>query len=103
MNVPNNGAISSLPPEAVVEVPALIGANGVTPLRVGPLPKAISTVLTHRSQQQELTVTAAREQSRSAALQALFLDPLVASYQKATGILDDAIAFDPLHLGGFTK
>ena len=103
VNVPNNGAISNLPPEAVVEVPAVIGANGVTPLRVGALPKAISTVLTQRSQQQEITVNAARENSRSLALQALYLDPLVASYQKATGILDDAIAFDPTHLGGFSK
>jgi len=103
VNVPNNGAISNLPPEAVVEVPAVIGANGVTPLRVGALPKAIATVLTQRSQQQELTVTAAREQSREMALQALYLDPLVASYQKATGILNDAISFDSKHLGGFAE
>lgn len=103
VNVPNNGAISNLPPEAVVEVPAVIGTNGVTPLRVGALPKAIATVLTQRSQQQELTVTAAREESREMAIQALYLDPLVASYEKATGILDDAIAFDPHHLGGFKQ
>lgn len=103
VNVPNNGAISNLPPEAVVEVPAVIGANGATPLRVGALPKAIATVLTQRSQQQELTVTAAREQSREMALQALYLDPLVASYQKATGILNDAISFDSKHLGGFAE
>jgi alpha-galactosidase len=103
VNVPNNGAISNLPPEAVVEVPALIGANGVTPLRVGPLPKAIATHLTQRSNQQELTVMAAHEQSRTMALQALYLDPLVASLQIATGILDDAVAFDKEHLGGFAK
>jgi len=103
VNVPNNGAISNLPPEAVVEVPALIGANGVTPLRVGPLPKAIATHLTQRSNQQELTVMAAHEQSRTMALQALYLDPLLASLQIATGIIDDAVAFDKEHLGGFAK
>jgi alpha-galactosidase len=103
VNVPNNGAISNLPPEAVVEVPAYIGANGVTPMRVGALPKAIATVLTQRSNQQELTVIAAHEQNREMALQALYLDPLVASYQVATGILDDAVAFDSKHLGGFRK
>jgi alpha-galactosidase len=103
VNVPNNGAISNLPPEAVVEVPALIGAHGVTPLRVGPLPKAIATHLTQRSNQQELTVMAAHEQSRTMALQALYLDPLVASLQIATGILDDAVAIDKEHLGGFAK
>ena len=103
VNVPNNGAISNLPPEAVVEVPAYIGANGVTPMRVGALPKAIATVLTQRSDQQELTVIAAHEQSRTMALQALYLDPLVANYQVATGILDDAVAFDSKHLGGFSQ
>jgi len=103
VNVPNNGAISNLPPEAVVEVPAYIGANGVTPMRVGALPKAIATVLTQRSNQQELTVIAAHEQSRTMALQALYLDPLVANYQVATGILDDAVAFDSKHLGGFSQ
>jgi alpha-galactosidase len=103
VNVPNNGAISNLPPEAVVEVPAVIGAHGVTPLRVGALPKAIATVLTQRSNQQEITVIAARDQSRELALQALYLDPLVASYQVATGILDDAVAFDGKHLGNFAR
>lgn len=103
VNVPNNGAISNLPPEAVVEVPAVIGAHGVTPLRVGALPKAIATVLTQRSNQQEITVIAAHDQRRELALQALYLDPLVASYQVATGILDDAVAFDGKHLGNFAR
>ena len=38
VNLPNEGKISNLPPEAVVEVPAVVGAAGVTGLAVGPLP-----------------------------------------------------------------
>lgn len=101
VNTPNNGAISNLPAEAVVEVPAVIGSHGITPLRVGALPEGIATVLTQRAHQQEITVEAAIKGSRELALQALYLDPLVASLQKATGILDDAIAFDPKTMSAF--
>jgi alpha-galactosidase len=59
VNLPNQGKISNLPPEAVVEVPAVAGPAGVTGLAVGPLPEAIAAVLTARVQQQELTVRAA--------------------------------------------
>ena len=45
VNLPNQGKISNLPPEAVVEVPAVAGAAGVTGLAVGPVPEAIAAVL----------------------------------------------------------
>jgi len=75
VNLPNQGKISNLPSEAVVEVPAVVGAAGVTGLAVGPLPEAIAAVLTARGQQQELTVRAALSGSRAQAVQALALDP----------------------------
>jgi alpha-galactosidase/6-phospho-beta-glucosidase family protein len=92
VNVPNHGKIPNLPPEAVVEVPAVIGAGGVTGLAVGDLPPAIASVLTARALQQELTVRAALDGSRQLALQALATDPLVPSPQVARAILDDAVA-----------
>jgi alpha-galactosidase len=91
VNLPNQGKISNLPSEAVVEVPAVVGAAGVTGLAVGPLPEAIAAVLTARVQQQELTVRAALSGSRAQAVQALALDPLVPDPHTAAAILDDAI------------
>jgi alpha-galactosidase/6-phospho-beta-glucosidase family protein len=91
VNLPNAGKIANLPPEAVVEVPAVVGAAGITGLAVGPLPAGIAAVLTARSQQQELTVQAALQGDRALALQALALDPLVPSPAVAASILDDAI------------
>src|SRR6185312_14166327 len=41
INIPNYGAISNLPDETIVEVPAVIGGMGVLPLRVGALPAMI--------------------------------------------------------------
>jgi alpha-galactosidase len=91
VNLPNEGKIANLPPEAVVEVPAVVGAGGITGLAIGRLPAAIAAVLTARAQQQELTVRAALEGSRELARQALALDPLVPDPATATAILDDAI------------
>lgn len=92
VNVRNDGKIANVPPEAVVEVPAVVGAAGVTGLAVGALPDAIAAVLTSRAQQQELTVQAALSGDRTLAVQALALDPLVPDPATAVAILDDAVA-----------
>jgi len=91
VNVPNGGLISNLPASAVVEVPAVVGAAGITGLGVGALPSGIAAVLTARAQQQEITVQAALTGDRDLAVQALALDPLVPSPAVAAAILDDAI------------
>ncbi|SER22901.1 family 4 glycosyl hydrolase [Microlunatus flavus] len=101
VNVPNRGAITNLPPDAVVEVPAVVGARGVVPLAVGALPTAIAAVLTARAQQQELTVRAALRGDRDLAVQALALDPLVPSPEVARAILDDAVRAHPGTLASF--
>lgn len=103
VNVPNRGAIANLPDDAVVEVPAVVGAAGVVPLRVGPLPPAIAAVLTARAQQQELTVQAALRGDRELALQALALDPLVPSPDVARRILDDAVGAHGPTLAAFSS
>jgi alpha-galactosidase/6-phospho-beta-glucosidase family protein len=91
VNVPNEGKIPNLPATAVVEVPAVVGAAGITGLGVGPLPDGIAAVLTARAQQQEVTVQAALTGSRALAIQALVLDPLVPGPAVAAAILDDAV------------
>ncbi len=91
VNLPNDGKISNLPPSAVLEVPAVVGAAGITGLSVGPLPAAIAAVLSARAQQQEFTVQAALTGRRDVALQAMALDPLVPDTATAVAILDEAI------------
>jgi alpha-galactosidase/6-phospho-beta-glucosidase family protein len=91
VNLPNDGKISNLPATAVVEVPAVVGADRITGLGIGPLPPAIAAVLGARADQQELTVRAAVTGERDTALQALTLDPLVGDAGTARAILDDAV------------
>jgi alpha-galactosidase len=103
VNLPNAGAITNLPPTAVVEVPAVVGARGVTGLSVGPLPPAVAAVLTARAEQQELTVQAALRGDRELAVQALALDPLVPGPDVARKILDDAVRAHGRSLSAFAE
>ncbi len=41
VNVPNHGALPGVPDDVVVEVPALVNAKGIQPVRVQPLPEKI--------------------------------------------------------------
>jgi alpha-galactosidase len=94
VNLPNDGLIDNLPAEAVVEVPAVVGAAGVRGVAVGALPTGIAAALTARARQQEIVVQAALLGRRDLALQALALDPLVPDPGVARAILDDAVAAD---------
>ena len=91
VNVPNAGYISNLPPEAIVEVPALIGGYGLRPLGMGTLPDGIATILSNRVRQQQLTIEAALRGDRELALQALLADPLTPSVEAAGGMLAAAL------------
>jgi len=91
VNVRNEGLISNLPSEAVVEVPGLIDGRGVHGIPVGALPEGIAGILNARVRQQELTVDAALSGDRTLALQALLADPLVPSLEAAEGMLDQAL------------
>ncbi|MGN6744033.1 MAG: hypothetical protein ACTHJL_12175 [Amnibacterium sp.] len=101
VNLPNRGLIPGLPASAVVEVPAVVSAAGVSGVAVGDLPPGITALLTARALQQDLLVDAAVRGSRELALQALTLDPLVPDSGTAAAILDDAVAVDPERLGRF--
>lgn len=101
VNVPNGHTIENLPAWAVVEVPAVVGSRGVTPVPVGLLPPAIAELLTARAELQELVVEAALSGSRSTALAALQADPLVPDAVTATAVLDDAVLAHAPHLDAF--
>jgi alpha-galactosidase len=103
VNLPNHGLIPQLPSGAVVEVPAVVSAAGVSGVAVPGLPAGVLAVLAARAMQQELVVDAAVRSSRTLALQAMALDPLVPDRATATAILDDAVAADPDRLGRFAS
>jgi alpha-galactosidase len=103
VNLQNDGAIPNLPPWAVVEVPAIVGAGGITGMAVGPLPRDIAALLHDRAEQQELTVRAAVTGDRGMAVQALALDPLVPDAACASSMLDEAVVAHAPTLDRFAR
>lgn len=92
VNVPNRGAISNLPAETIVELPAIVNGLGVQPLPIGPLPEPIAELCRREAGLVELVVDAAVLGERQLALQALLLDPMVQDIRRARAILDDYLS-----------
>jgi alpha-galactosidase len=74
-NVLNQGLITNLPAEAVVEVACLVDRNGVQPTFVGDLPPALAALNRTNINPQLLTVEAAFSRKREDIYHAAFLDP----------------------------
>jgi len=76
MNVVNNGCISNLPDDCIVEVPCYVDGNGVSVPRVGPLPDGQAAILHTSINVQRLAVKAAVTGDIYILKQAAMLDPL---------------------------
>lgn len=76
-NVVNNGAISNLPDDAIVEVPGYVDANGINVPRVGDLPLGCAAVCNASISVQRMSVEAAVSGDDKLLRQAMMLDPLV--------------------------
>ena len=101
VNIPNNGCISNLPDDAVVEVPAVVGGRGVQGVNVGALPAGLAAMLRQQIDIQMLVVEAGVHGDRKAALQALLLDPTVHSYAQAKYMLDELLRTHQRYLPQF--
>lgn len=101
VNITNSGCVTNLPADAVVEVPALVNARGVHGIHIGALPDGLAAMLRQQIDIQQLVVQAGVYGDRSAALQALLLDPTVHSYAQATHMLDDLLLAHQRYLPQF--
>ena len=75
-NVANNGAISNLPDDCVVEVPGYVDYNGISIPRVGDLPLGAAACCMTNIIVQRLAVEAAVRADDTLLRQAMMLDPL---------------------------
>jgi alpha-galactosidase/6-phospho-beta-glucosidase family protein len=90
--VTNRGAIPNLPYGAAVEVSAVVGATGIRPILVGPLPEPVAANMRRHVDYYELIVEAGLTGDRKTALDALLLDPLtsaVLTKGKTEDLLDE--------------
>ncbi|MDQ5823119.1 MAG: glycoside hydrolase [Chloroflexota bacterium] len=98
VNVPNHGAITNLPDDRVVELPAYVDRSGVTPLAMGELPQQVSGLVQMLAEYQALTAEAAWSGTRKDAVRALATNPLCFSLSKAEALYDEMAAAHRDHL-----
>ena len=95
LNVRNGSALPGLPPDAVVEVPCVVDANGARPVDAAPLPDHALGLVTAVKAVERATIEAATTGSRQAALRAFALHPLVGSVPVARRLLERYVAAHP--------
>jgi len=100
-NLPNTGQAPNLPPEAIVESPAVAGSAGLLPVAMDPLPAGLVGTLATRLAWVETIVEAALEGSRTKFVQALILDGAVDSIETATALADELLAAHAEYLPQF--
>lgn len=91
MIVENNGAIANFPDDAMVEVPCVVGNDGVEPLAQGKIPDFEQTLMYQQVMVEKMVVQAYIEGSYQKLWQALTLSKTVPSAGVAKNLLDDLI------------
>ncbi|GAA0424142.1 hypothetical protein GCM10008934_12810 [Virgibacillus salarius] len=103
LNVINNGAISNLPNDTVVEVNCVVTKNGPIPLTVGALPPSINGLIQQIKSFELAAIDAAISGSSQKALLALCINPLVTSDLKAKQIMEELLAAHKHYLPQFNN
>ena len=85
----NKGTVENIDRNMMVEVPCLVGCNGVEPLTVGAVPGFYKGMMEQQYAYEKLTVDACLEGSKKKAMQALVLNRTVVNTDVAVALLDD--------------
>ena len=99
VNIPNRGLIADLPDWIVVEVPAKVDKDGLHGLPMGHLPKGYAGLLMNQVAVHDLTAEAILKKSKSAALQALLVDPNVNQFHGVEDMLNTILEYQADWLG----
>jgi len=102
-NLPNNGQITNLPQNAIVETPVVVDGHGIHPVQMGALPTAIAELCRRELISAQLGIDAAVSGDRQLALQCLLLDPVITDIETAKAVLDDYLIAYREHLPQFWK
>ncbi|AIC93047.1 6-phospho-beta-glucosidase [Shouchella lehensis] len=91
VNVQNNGTISDLPNDAVIETNAVMGGEGPRPISIGTLPLSIRGIIQLMKNMEELVIEAAVKGDRERLYQALVINPLVREETLAKDLMEELL------------
>ena len=98
VNLRNDGTLPFLPDDHVIEVPAVVGANGVTAVEVPALPADLAGLIGHVAGYERLALDAAVHGGPDRVLRAMLAHPLVGQYDRAEKLTDLLLAENSAHL-----
>jgi 6-phospho-beta-glucosidase len=91
VNLRNRGTLPFLADEAVVEVPARVGPEGVEPVAVPELDPLYRGLVAHVSAYEELALDAALRGGRERVFAALLAHPLIGQHEQAETLTDELL------------
>lgn len=103
VNVRNNKAIANLPEDVIVEVNAVIGKNGATPMTTGQLPVQVNGLIQSIKSFEILAVEGIVAADYYKVLMALTINPLIASIDLAKQLLDEILQQNSSYIPEFNK
>ncbi len=102
-DVRSMGCIQGFDPDSVCTTTALVNGSGIHPICVSRLPGHIMSNILSAKEYEKLAVEAAVTGSYHAALEALVANPLINSYYKSKGALDELLMAEKQWLPQFRK
>ena len=99
----NKGVIPNVDENMMVEVACRVGANGVEPLALDPIPTFYKGMMENQYAYEKLTVDGLFERDKTKLLQALALNRTVTDTDTAKAILDDLIEANKDNWGKYFK
>ncbi|MHA1297485.1 MAG: hypothetical protein ACTSPH_12870 [Promethearchaeota archaeon] len=91
VNIPNDGIITNLPKDLVIECPAIVTKNGLEGIKLGDYPRGLAALLRNQASVQDILVEAAIKNSKELAFQALLADPVVDNATKAEEMFEEML------------
>ncbi len=98
VNLRNNGTFPFLPDQAVIEVPATVGAAGPKAVDLAPLDPLFAGLVAHVSAYEELAIDAALRGGRDRVFKALLAHPLIGQVEPAERLTDLLLDVNSAHL-----
>lgn len=98
VNTVNNGTLSFLPDDAVIEVQAAVGSQGVAPLPVPEVDPLYAGLIAQVTAYEDLALEAALRGGRDRVFKAMLSHPLIGQYEYAEALTGKLIAHNQEHL-----
>ncbi|MBI1280393.1 MAG: 6-phospho-beta-glucosidase [Anaerolineaceae bacterium] len=89
LNVPNNGTITGLADDDIVEVNCRVDASGMQPLPIGEIPETQYVLVRTVKRYERLAAQAILKRDKSLAVEALATHPLIGSYPLSVKLVDE--------------